>query len=111
MGLALRQEEVLVESALYAIEAALLPLEEISAQQIMAALKSDLERALPVSPVVFSKYVRGNRILSTFQVHTLLQLLRRAIAEGANLDPEVFLSYAQASVVCIHELQARRDRR
>ena len=110
MGLALRREE-LIESALYAIESALLPMEEVSAQQIIAALKSDLEHALAVSPVVFSKYVRGNRALSTFQVHALLQLLRRAIADGANLDPEIFLSYAQASVVCIHELQARRDRR
>lgn len=110
MGLALRKEES-IESALYAIEAALLPMEEIAAQQIIAAVKSDLERALPVSPVVFAKYVRGNRALSTFQVHALMQLLRRAIADGAHLDPEIFLSYAQASVVCIHELQARRDRR
>jgi len=110
MGLALRSEES-IESALYALESSLIPLEQVSAQQIIKALSSDLEHALAISPVVFSKYVRGNRALSTFQVHALLQLLRRAIADGASLDPEIFLSYAQASVVCIHELQARRDRR
>lgn len=95
-------------SALFNIEVAAINGKTPTAAELLDAVRSDVQRQLPVSKTAFFKYFAGNESVSLSQLEEVIHLLKDGVMQNLERAPDASLSYAHAAIICSSEVAARK---
>ena len=111
MGYALEKEESgkAEASALEGLQDKLLAGESIFGADLQEALQKDLEAGEKLSLVHLEKYLQQAEDLSTSQLMQMILVLRTAMVSTLAADPDVFLTYAHAAVMCVKAMERKAE--
>ena len=117
MGFAAVQTECLEHnsapiSALERIQVQLITNQSVSAAEIHAAIKRDIESCAPFNLTILTKALTSRRVpIDSSEIDALAVTIRDAMTKTPLGDYGLFLNYANAAVICIRSKEARSSRR
>lgn len=94
-------------SALVALQERSIRGESLSEQDITHAIRGDIESGIAVSEVFLSKFVCGNRAVSSEAIESLILLVQDKMNEVLLSNPDLFLTYGKAAALLVRELRRR----